>query len=382
MDLSIVSGLFAQHFKKAPRAIFFAPGRVNMMGEPISSSQNLELAGAIDLGFYLAVSQREDTLMRAVSDAFLETPRAWESSTLIAEDSEFDWSNDLQLLNQLMVSAFGPVKGMDVYIHSSLPAGAGLSASYSLLVAFAQALNALNDLKLTPFCIAQLCLQVKHSRGAATRVLSEPLTLVAAEAGQLLLLDGLDNRVVPVPFPQDWGLLLVDLKAPKGFVTSACLQRRAQCETAAHALGVSGLHLATGPGLEANADNLDAIGYARALHGVSENARCGALVEAFVAQDMPAVSRLMAASMASLRGNLDITTDLIDAVVRKLQSLLGERGGVRLTGLGFGGSLLVVVQKSQMAALQVQIASAFADFEVPKPVVMPIELGGGVRQWV
>lgn len=382
MELSTLSGLFFESFNAPPKAVFFCPGRVSLMGESISSSLGLQVSATVNKGVYVAVTQRGDSLMQCVSSVFVDAPREWESSTLIAEDNEFDWSNDLQLLNQLIVSAFGPVKGMNVYIHSQLPAGAGLSASFAVLVAFAQALNELNGLCLSPFCIAQVCLQVKHSLGAATAVLSEPLTLVNGQESHVLVLDGQDNSQKAIAWPEEWALLLVDLKTPKGFVTSAYLQRRAQCETACHAMGVGNVRQLTLPLLQSAEDNLDPLVLARARHGVLESERCVALAEAIAQRDLPRVGQLMAESSASLRADLDITTDRIDWATSRIAALLGPEGAVRLSGGGFGGSLLVVVPKAQSAARQVQIQAALAACEWPKPVVMPLALGGAVCQLV
>ncbi len=379
MNVASLSGKFAQHFNHYPQAAFFAPGRVNLMGEHTDYNQGLVLAATIDKGCYLLIALRSDQTINVVSESFPDEPRQWQSSALIPQDNEFDWSNYLRLLNE-QLTQHGAIRGMDVYIASDLPMGAGLSSSFALLVAFAEAVNQLNQLKLSPLTIAQVCLQTKHQLSAPVAQLSEPLAIASGMAKQALLIDCRNDKIKAVALPEDLVFLIVDLKQPKGFVASAFLQRKTQCATAANAFGLTSLRELAVEDLMAAKRTLDEVVYKRALHVVTENARAVKMAECLLKNDIAQVSKLLAESQRSLKEDLDVTTENIDFIARELQSVLGSEGGVHLTGGGFGGSLLVLARPAKVDLIQKKIQALFGSVSELKPSVYPVAIADGVRR--
>jgi galactokinase len=238
--------------------------------------------------------------------------------------------------------------GAKLAIAGSVPRGAGLSSSASLCIAVGRALAAAKNEAPPPPRELALAAQAAEHRWAGVHCgIMDQMAVAAGEPGHALLLDcrNLDTRLVPLP--PDWAVLIVDSGVSRGLVDGEYNQRRRACEAGAATLGVASLRDATLGQVEQS--GLDRVVRSRVRHVVSEIARTGVAVEAIERSDLNALGQILRASHASLRDDFEVSVAPVDRLADCLNAAIGECGGARMTGGGFGGAVVAVVERSEVA---------------------------------
>lgn len=338
--------LFSGHYGEAPEAVFYAPGRVNLIGEHTDYNGGFVLPCAIDRHTCLAVKTRSDNRFRVVAANLGNRISEWRSSLPIPSDDEESWSNYLRGVNeQFLKRSITPV-GMDIMVLGNIPQGAGLSSSAAFSVAFATAVNHAARLGLSAVEIALLCQAAENEFVGCKCGIMDQLISAAGKRQHALLIDCRSLDYKPIHLPADAAIVIIDSKVSRGLVDSEYNTRRSQCEEAADALRVGSLREASMDSLLASENLMEAKPFRRARHIISENERTTAAAEALSAGDYTALSGLMAASHASMRDDFEITTFEIDFLVEIVAQVLGNEGGVRMTGGGFGGCVVALAPKT------------------------------------
>jgi galactokinase len=221
--------------------------------------------------------------------------------------------------------------GIDARISSSVPEGSGLSSSAAVEVACALALADAAAFELERVDVARLCQAAEQAATGVPSGIMDQLTSLFGVAGAALLIDCRSLDVEPVPLPQGLAVLAVDSGIPRRLEDTPYAERRAACEQAARRLGVAALRDAT----------LEQVrGGPVARHVVTENARVHATADALRAGDVERAGRLFTESHASLRDDFRISTEELDVLVEELER--AGAYGARLTGGGFGGSVVAI----------------------------------------
>jgi galactokinase len=267
------------------------------------------------------------------------------------------------------------ILGVDMAILGDMPQGAGLSSSAALENASGLALAALAgqpDIDRTR--LAQIGQQTEHQFAGCKCGIMDQLVSARAEEGAALLIDCRSLQTTAVPIPDDVAILIVHSGVTRGLVDGEYNARREQCEAAARYYGVRALRdldvlpdPSTGSG-----GALDPVAWKRARHVVSENARTLMAAEALRAGDLARLGELMAESHASMRDDFQITVPAIDKLVDTLTSAIGEQGGARMTGGGFGGAVVAVLAKDR---LDEALAAVARDYRQPdgRPAEIMVE---------
>lgn len=355
---------FSEHFRHAPELCVFSPGLINLMGEHTDYNQGQQILSTLDRGVWAAVSVRADNQLHLACNLFPEEPRSWELCALVALDNEFDWSNRIRSLTEQLFSRFSLPTGLNIYLHCQLPASAGFSLLYSLLYATAVALLQANQQSFDAKELAHLCWEVKCRHGRPDPTAAKPWVIASGGPGFAYRHDAQSQQLSSLALNPCWNFYVVDLAEPTQFLDSAIAQRSIQCQTAAHALGVANLRQLNLAQLEREKTNLEAIVYRRARHVVIENARCEAMVELLKGGDMAELARCCAQSQQSLRQDYDVTTDKMDRWVNQLKARFGDELAVRLNGGGFGGSLVLISNRPDVAAVQAQIKAVVPEMNI------------------
>ncbi|HEV8297187.1 MAG TPA: hypothetical protein VGQ20_07820, partial [Acidimicrobiales bacterium] len=239
-----------------------------------------------------------------------------------------------------VVAELRPRFGLRGDVSTTLPLRAGLSSSAALEVAVALALGAPGDLR----AIAELCQRAEHRGPQVPCGVMDQIASLAGVAGSALLLDCATVTWQPVTIPPGLAVQVVHCGVARRVGASAYAERRAQCAAAASLVG---------PLRDAHVDEVARIGDTvvrrRARHVVTENARVHAFAEALRAGDAPAVAEVLRASHRSLRDDFEVSTPELDALVDRLQAMPGVYGA-RLTGAGFGGCVVAIVDATTEAA--------------------------------
>ncbi len=331
-----------------------APGRVNLIGDHTDYTGGWVLPFAIDR-WTTVRGHRGGDVVRLRSDAFpgeavvaLERAGRSGGDTSQVAAAAPRWARYVEAVVAELRAAGRAVPGFVGTVSSTVPAGGGLSSSAALEVSVALALGAYDPpAALAPPDLAQLCRRAEHRATGTPTGIMDQLVCVSGREGHAVLIDctTLHRTPVPLPSPEVADVVVVPSGVHHDLASSAYADRVAECRRAEAEIGP--LRDARLPDVAAIADP---VVRARARHVVGENARVHAMVEALHAGDLPAAGALMAASHASLRDDYAVSVPEVDALVDSLTARPGVFGA-RLTGGGFGGSVVALCRPGALAAL-------------------------------
>ncbi|MGS0727875.1 galactokinase, partial [Shewanella sp. 0m-11] len=231
----------------------------------------------------------------------------------------------------------------------------------ALEVAFGTAVNDCSQIKLSPLAIAQLAQRGENQFvGCACGIMDQMISALG-EQDHALLIDCLDLDSEAVSIPDSLSLIIINSNVQRGLVDSEYNLRREQCEQAAAHFGLESLRDLDLASLEAGKSELTEACYKRAKHVITENRRTQNAAWALESADIAKVSRLMAESHASMRDDFEITTTEIDYLVEIIANVIGEHGGVRMTGGGFGGCVVALVDHALTDAVVEIVEQKYAE---------------------
>ncbi|MFD1721996.1 galactokinase [Amnibacterium endophyticum] len=376
-----VGALFAQTYGGEPAGLWRAPGRVNLIGEHTDYNEGFVLPFAIDRATTVALSPRDDRVVRLVSTF---DDRVVESDLGRVASRDFDgWA-----AYPLGVAwAFGEravdlsrVHGFELAIDSDVPVGAGLSSSAAIEMAVAVALDEVWGTGLDRTALARIGQRAENiAVGAPTGIMDQAAS-VFGEADAAVFLDCRSIAVEQVPLGFDAAglvLLVVDTRVEHSHATGGYRDRRDACERGARELGVTALRDVTVDDLPGAEQVLDDIVFRRVRHVVTEDARVQESVAALKAGDLAAFGRLMYASHDSMRDDFEISVPELDAVVEAARA--AGAIGARMTGGGFGGCAIALLPGGDAAGLADRVLRDFADRGWTAPVPFTVVPSEGAR---
>lgn len=335
--------LFAERFGTAPDGVSFAPGRVNLIGEHVDYNDGLVLPMPVQEGTAVGWSRVEGDTFEVVAADFGEDDSF---GPVPDKPASMSWRNYVR--GMIVESGHGNT-GMRMLVTGDLSRGSGLSSSASLCIAIGQALAAASGRRVNPVALARAAQRTEHEWAGVACGIMDQMAVAAGRAGQAMLLDCRDLSFTQHAVPEDLAVLITDSGVTRGLVDGEYNLRRAQCEEAARVLGVTSLRDASVSQVE-DAE-LDEVTRRRALHVVEEIARTRAAAEALAAGDIAAFGAILRAGHASLRDLFEVSVPAVDSVVEEVQAAIGERGGARMTGGGFGGAIVVVLDAGRVNEL-------------------------------
>lgn len=364
----------------APAEVWRAPGRVNLIGEHTDYTGGFVLPIALPWETQVAAAAREDPTLRIFAEAYQETVSF--SLAEMPEHRQGHWSDYiLGVAHQLRARKMLPT-GADLLIRSTVPVGAGLSSSAALEVAAASALLGLAGKTISNLELAKLCQDAEVGFvGTKCGIMDMFVSITAREKHATLIDCGkLEARFVPLP--EDLTVLVVDTGVRHQLASGEYNQRRASCEEGLRLLQKQGLALeALGelslPALESCEEVLGPLLYRRLHHVVSENARVAATVEALEAGKIEALQPIFAQSHASLRDDYEVSCPELDLLCEIAASHAAVLG-VRMTGGGFGGSVVVLTRSPE--GLGASILKAYSEASgLPGAILEVVAAAGASR---
>ena len=284
------------------------------------------------------------------------------------------WSNYVRGVAAGLLAAGYPVAGIDAVISGDVPIGSGLSSSAAVEMAAVQAFAAAGDFTVPPGQAARIGQRAEHVFVGANTGLMDQLASALGQPDHVLLIDCRDLSFRPVPVPPGAAILIADTAVRRQLASSAYNERRAQCEAAAHALGVPALRDATLAMLDAV--DLPEVVARRVRHVIAENGRVLETVAALQAGDLDKVGALMDASHASLRDLYEVSSAELDAMVELLRRQPGCYGA-RLTGAGFGGCAVALMEAGAVAAAIPAVSEAYRSRTGLTPALYPTRAAAG-----
>lgn len=363
---------FESRFKSTPD-VFRAPGRVNLIGEHTDYNFGFVLPIAIDLACYAASAPNRDGMLRLYS-MNNEEAREWPISRVPNLLPSKDWSDYVIGVARQIPN----LRGRDVMFYSTVPLGSGLSSSASLEVSAALALG-WPDANMPSLELAKLCQRAENFFvGLPSGIMDQYASIFGREHAAIRI-DCRSLEGEPVALPGEVAVVAVNTMVKHELGQSAYRERVAECALAveeiraAGALEVESLRDATE---EHMALITDEVARKRALHVISENRRVLEFVEACRVGDIAAMGRLFLASHRSLQHDYEVSCEELDFLVDAAMQTSGVHGA-RMTGGGFGGCTVNLVDPSAAGQFQRSLRDAYhARFNI-EPVFYAVSPSAG-----
>ena len=343
---AIVEKAFVEHFQEQASLVVKAPGRVNLIGEHTDYNDGFVFPCAIEFGTYIGVRKRNDNKVRVLAIDYQNQIDQFSLDQRIDALHDKTWANYIRGVVVELLNAGYEIPGFDMAITGNVPQGAGLSSSASLEVGVTQALSHLFELNISLIDSALISQAAENNFVGCACGIMDQLISACGQTNHSLLIDCRTLDVEPVSLPEDSAILMVNSNVKRGLVDSHYNERRQQCEAAAEAFSVPYLRDLSIEQFEAGKSTLEPMVAKRAEHVVYENQRTLDMKSACQQQDMVKIHQLMKESHHSMRDLFEITTPEIDALVGIISDVIGERGGVRMTGGGFGGCVVALIPKT------------------------------------
>ncbi|WP_316676862.1 galactokinase [uncultured Tolumonas sp.] len=364
-----VLAVFQRSFGSEPDLFVRAPGRVNLIGEHTDYNDGFVLPCAIDYETVVALQRRDDDKVVVFAADYANQWDEFSLTQPIEPHSDQMWSNYIRGVVKFLLEKGLALKGLNMVVSGNVPQGAGLSSSASLEVAIGEAFNQAYQLDLTPAAIALNGQEAENKFVGCNCGIMDQMISASGEKDHALLLDcrSLETRLVKMP--EDLAVLIVHSNVKRGLVDSEYNTRREQCETAARHFAVKALRDVSLDQLQKAAEQgkLEPVVYLRARHVITENARTLAAADALAIGDLEKMGVLMAESHTSMRDDFAITVPAIDTLVEILQSHIGNEGGARMTGGGFGGCVVALLRPAQVDAVIAAVAEEYPEKTGLKP---------------
>jgi galactokinase len=339
-----------------PRA-FQAPGRVNLIGDHTDYNDGFVLPAAIDRQIVVAATPREDSLIHVYALDFDQ----WDHFDLqkeIRRLSENPWSNYIRGMAWSLLREGCKLRGMDAAIGGDIPIGAGLSSSAAIEVAAGYAMLQLSDSERDREFLALAAQKSENDFVGMRCGIMDQYISCLGQRNHALLIDCRDLGYRAIPLPGGVLIIIVDSGVHRGLVDMEYNARRLECESAATHFGVRALRDVSLKAFKNRAHELAPTACRRARHVITENDRTVSAAEALEVGDLKTLGQLMVASHASLRDDFEVSCPEVNLLV---EIALGVKGvyGARITGAGFGGSMVALVQPEAAAELTDAISKRY-----------------------
>lgn len=340
---------FMEQYRRPPRWMAAAPGRVNLIGEHTDYNDGFVLPMAIDRYTVVAASPSDRS---GPAEIHWNCSRTGETAIIsltspIAK-GEPRWSNYIRgVLEGFRERGFA-IPALDVIMGSSVPLGSGLSSSAALEVATATLLEAVLGISLDPVDKALLCQKAEHQYAGVPCGIMDQFTSILGRKDHLILLDCRSHEVMPVSMPDpEVEVLIINTNVKHDLSGGEYAERRQQCHDAANIMGVPSLRDADRNLLERHRESLGDVTFRRARHVITEIDRTLQAVEAISKAEWLRLGDLMEKSHASLRDDYEVSCPELDLVVDLSRQVGAEAGviGCRMTGGGFGGCAVALVRQ-------------------------------------
>ncbi|WP_318411416.1 galactokinase [Photobacterium leiognathi] len=341
--ISNVKHAFTAVLGYQPSHLIQAPGRVNLIGEHTDYNDGFVLPCAINYQTVVAAAPRTDNIIRVVSVDYDNATDEFDLTQPIEFQQDKMWANYIRGVVKCLLERGFTFTGADIAVTGNVPQGAGLSSSAALEVVIGQTFKVLYNLEISQADIALNGQQAENQFVGCNCGIMDQMISAEGRENHAMLLDCRSLETQAVSMPEDMAVVIINSNKKRGLVDSEYNTRRQQCEEAARIFGVKALRDVTIEQFNAKAHELDELVAKRARHVITENDRTVEAATALRNHDMKRMAELMAQSHASMRDDFEITVFEVDTLVEIVKDVIGEQGGVRMTGGGFGGCIVALV---------------------------------------
>jgi galactokinase len=348
MDIEELKKKHEEIFGTPPDLVAFAPGRINLIGEHTDYNNGFVMPCAIGMGIWVAISKIQDPLISVYSIDYGKKMVAGYTDVAAARQAE--WFNYPWGVVKVLLKRNYKFEGVRITFYGNVPIGSGLSSSAALEIATAFAIDQLYGLNIPGPELAQIGRQAEHEyAGVKCGIMDQYIARMGKE-GHALLIDckSLEYRLVPLKIGTA-KLVIIDSKVPHKLSSSQYNERVSECEEAVKFLETvkpgDSLRDFTKEDFEKIKDHMPSVIRKRALHVITENQRVLEAEKALNAGDLAQFGKLMNESHESLRVFYEVSSPELDWLAENAQLVAGCYGA-RMTGGGFGGCVLALMEPS------------------------------------
>lgn len=370
---------------KTPRT-FFAPGRINLIGEHTDYNGGHVFPASLSFGTYALGLKREDQKLRFYSLNFPEIGMVECDLSDLAFEEGHNWANYPKgILLYLIESGHEILHGADILFYGNIPNGAGLSSSASIELATGVLFEGLFGLNIGRIQMIQLGQKVENEYIGVNSGIMDQFAIGMGKKDHAILLNcqTLEYEYAPLSL-NDYVIMIINTNKQRTLAGSKYNERRAQCEEALrelqkelsiHSLG----ELTTDQFEEYKHLITDEINQKRAKHAVYENARTLEALERLQQGDLIHFGKLMNASHLSLRDDYEVSCLELDTVVKTAWEIEGVLGA-RMTGAGFGGCAIAIVAKENVTEFEENINAIYREVVGYDATFYRASIGDGAKE--
>ncbi|HWC23147.1 MAG TPA: galactokinase [Flexivirga sp.] len=382
VDFDALVARFRSLYDAEPDGVWAAPGRVNIIGEHTDYNGGFVLPIALAQHTVAAVRRRDDNVVRVASTSIDDGAVVTLDLTGVREDGDYDWAAYVVGVGWAAAQRDLPVTGLDIALDSNVPVGAGLSSSAALSCVTARAWSDLLDWQLDDETVADLGRDAENKIAGAPTGLMDQLASVCGQESHAMQIDTRAVTITQLPFDlpaAGLSLLVIDSHTEHSHADGEYAERRHSSQEAALRLGVHELRDVPLESLATTLDKLPALLRRRARHVVTDSARVERTAELLLAgDDLRRIGPLLNDSHASMRDDYEITVPSVDTLQEA--AVAAGAHGARMTGGGFGGCVIALVDQQDAAAVADACVAAAADGGFPTPSVFEAVASGGAAR--
>jgi galactokinase len=378
--LQILEDFRARH--GSPATLYWAPGRVNLIGEHTDYNDGFVLPAAIEFYCWVAAAPRTDRKLVIHSQNLKDTVDVNLDS--IPSAAKKHWANYPLGVAWALEGAGKRLRGANILVSGDVPLGAGLSSSAAIEVAVGFALLHLSGHAIDRLELSKLCQKAENEFVGAHVGIMDQFISCHGRAAHALLLDCRSLEFALVKLPPGIQLVICNTMVKHEIASGEYNRRRAQCEEGVRKLRtvlpeIRALRDVTLTQLEQHRDILDPQVYARCRHVITENARVKSAVQAFETGDIRALGPLMGDSHRSLRDDYEVSCPELDLMT---EIAVVQRGviGARMTGGGFGGCTVNLVESDAVEAFKKNVAAEYSSKTGHNPEIFVSSASDGAGQ--
>jgi len=380
-DPAVFRSLHAERFHAEP-AVFAAPGRVNLIGEHTDYAEGFVMPAAIDFAMLAGISPRTDGKVVLYSKDYDEE-KIFDAAGL-PPTRRRHWTDYPLGVMQILAGQGHTIPGFSLSLWGDVPVGSGLSSSAALEVATALAVESLIGVSYPGPVVARLCQRAENEYVGASCGIMDQFISANGEKNHALLLDCRDLSFRMAPIPDHVALVIANTMVKHSVAGGDYTTRRAESEAAcaviaSHRPGVRFLRDATLDDLAQWGHEMTPKSLMRARHVISENLRTVAAADALLRGDLAELGRLMAEAHWSYSRDFEASCIEADTMVELAQDLPGLIGA-RLTGGGFGGCTINLVEQSQAAEFSHALGGRYAAKMGIAPEIHICHASGGAHR--
>lgn len=365
-----------------PRGIFRAPGRVNLIGEHTDYNDGFVMPAAIDFYSYAAIGERADRILSMYSEQFQE--KAEFRLDQLSEAPRKHWSDYVRGVAAVLQGEGYQLKGANLLVDGRVPIGSGLSSSAAIEVATALALTLLGAVTIPRRELARLCQRAENTYTGARSGIMDQFTSCFGRPGHALMLDCRSLEATYLQLPLNARLVICNTMVKHELAAGEYNERRAACERVVDTLRrffpkVRALRDLEMEDLESYRSQISDLDFRRARHVITENKRVKDAMAALQSTDLVRFGELMYLSHDSLDQDYEVSCHELNLMVHLARQFEGVYGA-RMTGGGFGGCTINLVESKATDKFQTNIAREYETTTGLAPQIVVTGAAGGASE--